>query len=88
VDTVLCKIQKGISPNGDSDNEFFELDGFNVTQLTIFNRYGTEVYSKKNYSSEWNGQSNKGDELPSATYFYVMERDGFAPVSGWIFVIR
>jgi gliding motility-associated-like protein len=88
VDTVLCKIQKGISPNGDSDNEFFELDGFNVTQLTIFNRYGTEVYSKKNYSSEWNGQSNKGDELPSATYFYVMEQDGFAPVSGWIFVIR
>jgi hypothetical protein len=30
------------------------------------------VYGQMNYTDQWKGQSDNGDELPSATY-YVME---------------
>ena len=64
-DDVACTIQKGISPNGDLKNDNFDLTGMNVTKLSIFNRYGQEVYSRNNYVNEWHGQTNSGDELPS-----------------------
>uniref|UniRef100_UPI003F6A4FB4 choice-of-anchor L domain-containing protein n=1 Tax=Flavobacterium sp. TaxID=239 RepID=UPI003F6A4FB4 len=40
VNSILCTIQKGISPNGDGLNENFDLTGLNVKKLSIFNRYG------------------------------------------------
>jgi gliding motility-associated-like protein len=88
--SVSCTIQKGISPKGTGDgdglNDYFDLEGQNVTKLEIFNRYGTKVYSKANYSKEWYGQTDGGDELPDGTYFYVIERNGEKSVSGWIYI--
>ncbi len=90
VTTVACTIQKGISPKGtnggDGKNDYFDLEGQNVTKLEIFNRYGMIVYSKSNYSKEWYGQSNSGDELPDGTYFYVIERNGEKSKTGWIYI--
>ena len=85
---INCGIQKGISPGDGNDNDFFDLSGQNVRQLEIFNRYGTKVYSQVNYSREWYGQSDKGDELPDGTYFYVIERDNVATKTGWIYINR
>jgi flagellar hook assembly protein FlgD len=31
------------------------------------------IYGQINYTDQWKGQSDNGDELPSATYYYVME---------------
>jgi gliding motility-associated-like protein len=88
--TISCTIQKGISPKGtgvgDGLNDYLDLEGQNVTKLEIFNRYGTIVYSKSNYSNEWYGQSDKGDELPDGTYFYVIERNGEQSSTGWIYI--
>jgi gliding motility-associated-like protein len=57
--------------------------------MEIFNRYGTNVYSKVNYSNEWYGQSDKGDELPDGTYYYVIEyNSGSKTVTGWIYINR
>jgi gliding motility-associated-like protein len=88
--TISCTIQKGISPKGtgagDGLNDYFDLEGQNVTKLEIFNRYGTIVYSKSNYSKEWYGQSDNGDELPDGTYFYVIERNGETSRTGWIYI--
>ncbi len=91
--SVSCDIQKGISPKGtgagDNKNDFFDLAGQNVKKLEIFNRYGTKVYSKANYVNEWYGQSDKGDELPDATYFYVIEYNtGGSAKTGWIYINR
>ena len=86
--STFCAIQKGISPNNDNKNDFFDLVGLNVKHLTIFNRYGTKVYSYANYSNQWYGQSDKGDELPSATYYYVIEFDGQSSKTGWIYINR
>jgi gliding motility-associated-like protein len=85
---TLCQIQKGISPNGDGLNDNFDLTGLNVKKLEIFNRYGRKVYSYSNYVDQWYGQSDKGDELPTGTYYFVIERDNVEAKSGWIYINR
>src|SRR5690606_8967142 len=50
------EIPKGISPNGDGENDYLDLDGYFVSKISIYNRYGTEVYVKKDYINEWYGQ--------------------------------
>jgi gliding motility-associated-like protein len=81
-----CTIQKGISPNGDSLNDYFDLSSFDVSKLQIFNRYGVEVYSKSNYTIEWKGQANNGNALPDGTYYYVIEFNDMDSKTGWIYI--
>lgn len=81
-------LPKGISPNGDNVNDYLDLQHFNIAEIKIYNRYGTLVYSKKNYKQEWYGQSNKGKALPSATYFYTLLVENGDKITGWIYVIR
>ena len=83
-----CKqIPRGVSPNGDGDNDTFDLDGLNVKELVIFNRYGARVYSfEGNYTNQWHGQTDNGDLLPDATYFYSIVKEGGKAVSGWVYV--
>ena len=89
VEDASCEIQRGISPgNGDDKNNFFDLALLGVKKLVIFNRYGKEVYSKNNYTIEWHGQTNNGDELPTGTYFYVIDRNAGAAKTGWIYINR
>jgi gliding motility-associated-like protein len=86
LDRIFCGIQKGISVNNDGKNEFFDLQLLDVKNLSIFNRYGIKVYSKNQYKDEWIGQSDKGDELPDGTYYYVIEfNNGGETKTGWIY---
>ncbi|RRJ86896.1 gliding motility-associated C-terminal domain-containing protein, partial [Flavobacterium macacae] len=88
VNGVGCNIPKGISPNGDGKNDEFDLTGLNVKELTIFNRYGTKVYSRRNYVKEWKGQTDNAQDLPDATYYYVIQRDGVDAFTGWVYINR
>jgi gliding motility-associated-like protein len=88
VTAFSCDIPRGISPNGDGKNDEFDLTGFNVAKLGIFNRYGQEVYSQSNYTKEWHGQGKGGDELPTGTYFYMIERTTGESVTGWVYINR
>ncbi|GGB67034.1 hypothetical protein GCM10007424_03800 [Flavobacterium suaedae] len=87
IDGILCTIPRGISPNNDNQNDNFDLSGLNAQKVIIFNRYGKEVYSKTNYTNEWNGQTDNGDELPTGTYFYVVETTSGSK-TGWVYVNR
>jgi hypothetical protein len=41
------------------------------------------------YTNEWIGQSNAGDELPDGTYYYVIEFKNNQPSkTGWIYINR
>lgn len=88
VNNISCTIQKGISPNNDGDNDFFDLRALNVKELFIYNRYGTEVYKYGTYTNQWKGQSNSGKELPDGTYFYVIHTVEGDNITGWIFINR
>ncbi|CAM4336799.1 gliding motility-associated C-terminal domain-containing protein [Flavobacterium terrigena] len=89
VATMACEIPKGISPNGDGLNEYFDLSGFDVNAIKIYNRYGKIVYSKDNgYAKEWYGQADNGNILPDATYFYAITLDSGESKTGWVYVTR
>ena len=82
-------IPRGISPNGDGDNDAFDLTGLGAKQVSIFNRYGTEVYSYSgNYTNQWNGNDKDGSNLPDGTYFYNITFQDGKSVTGWVYIIR
>lgn len=73
------KIYNAVSPNGDGKNEIFFIQYIELlpeTQrntVSIYNRWGDEVFHTKNYNNTSNvfkGESNTGDKLPTGTYFY------------------
>ncbi|MCF6128632.1 fibronectin type III domain-containing protein [Flavobacterium sp. AS60] len=88
VASVFCIIQKGISVNNDGLNDTFDLTGYDVKKLTIFNRLGMKVYSRNNYVNEWGGKSDDGDELPDGTYYFIIDRNNGENKTGWIYINR
>lgn len=87
-EVVSCDIPKGVSPNGDGLNDTWDLRGYNVKRVEIFNRYGTKVYSKANYIDEWHGQSDNNNELPDGTYYYIIEFNDSPVKTGWVYINR
>jgi gliding motility-associated-like protein len=88
IELLPCVIPKGVSPNNDGLNDTWNLSGLNAKKVQIFNRYGVEVYSKSDYTDEWGGKTNSGDELPSATYYYVVSLPGGVVKTGWVYINR
>ena len=76
------------TPNGDGDNDsFVPFETFpGKWNLTIFNRWGTEVFTTSNLSKGWNGE-----ESPAGTYYWILKpRDGQQGESrsGYVTLIR
>ncbi|MCR5861100.1 gliding motility-associated C-terminal domain-containing protein [Flavobacterium sp. J372] len=88
VDNTTCMVQRGISPNNDGKNDTFNLSALDVTKISIFNRYGQEVFSYGAYTDQWHGQGKGGDELPTGTYFYSFERANGEKATGWVYINR
>ena len=90
VDNDPCKIiPRGFSPNNDQFNDTFNLTGMGVKEMIIFNRYGTKVYSFfGNYSNQFKGETETGEKLPDATYFYNIKKVNGTVVTGWVYINR
>ncbi len=83
-----CPIPKGISPNGDHYNDYFDLSQHGVEDLKIYNRWGAEVYSYgMGYKDQWIGQDKQGNKLPDGTYYYVVITHGKSR-TGWVQINR
>jgi len=90
-----CSLPEGFSPNGDNINDTFDL-GFlasqsGITSFEVFNRNGRQVYKKYDYSNQWAGEDNNGNNLPSGTYFYVASLKNPHPqygqaVTKWVYL--
>jgi len=82
-----CPIPKGFSPNGDGINDTFDLSNHGISSLKVYNRNGAEVYSHGlGYTNQWDGKDKSGKQLPSGTYYYVIEvqhktRTGWVQIS-------
>ncbi|MCK8522151.1 gliding motility-associated C-terminal domain-containing protein [Aquimarina sp. D1M17] len=91
------EIFTAVSPNGDGQNDTFIIQGiaqFPENELSIFNRWGVEVYNKKGYDNSWGGLSEgratiaKGEELPVGTYYYVLKVEGQKDRAGYLYINR
>jgi gliding motility-associated-like protein len=78
VDPELVRIPNLITPNGDLDNEYWdltELFEYNKRLVNIYNRAGELVYHSDAYQNDWNGKDASGAELPVGIYFYHMKHN-------------
>jgi gliding motility-associated-like protein len=81
-------IHNAFTPNGDAFNQYFNIENiediacYPTNNVQIYNRWGVLVYETKNYDnntrrfegiSEGRVTVSKSEELPTGTYFYIIE---------------
>ena len=71
--------------------EITNVDKYQGTTVTIFNRWGTEIVKIDDYHLEenwWDGTKG-GDALPTGGYFYLIDfNNGTDPITGAISLIK
>jgi gliding motility-associated-like protein len=75
------EVPQAFTPDGDGINDYLVIEGITKypgNTLVIFNRWGNIVYDTKDYQNDWGGTTNAklvvgGDELPTGTYYYVLD---------------
>ncbi|MFN0033169.1 MAG: PKD domain-containing protein [Flavobacteriales bacterium] len=80
LDCETIVIPDAFSPNADGTNDVFyipNLEYYPLNNIQIFNRWGALVYQASPYKNDWDGTNTQsammGDELPTATYYYVLD---------------
>ena len=71
-------IDNVFSPNGDGINDVFSFGEFGMDNMnvSIFNRWGEQVYSWDGDNGSWDGKGVDGEELSEGVYFYVLKATG------------
>ena len=67
-------IPNSFSPNGDDINDYFRPlgEGIKSYHITIFNRWGQQVYASYDYENGWDGRNYAGSiVIPGAYYFKI-----------------
>lgn len=79
------------SPDGDGKNEEFDLGVINPDRdcsITIFNRWGSVVWSRASYANDWTGLDEGNNPLPDGTYYYILSCDGKVDYKAAITLMR
>ena len=80
-----------LSPNGDGKNDYWivkDIEKFPDNEVTVFDRAGRTVYTKKGYSNDWGG-TLRGAPLSEDTYYYIIDLGmGKPKVKGFITIVR
>jgi gliding motility-associated-like protein len=97
VEPICLTVYNEFTPNSDGANDLFRIDcieSYPGNELKVYNRYGALVYSKKKYENDWDGTANvsgvinRGDMLPTGTYFYVIDIGDGTVKKGWLSIMR
>ncbi|WP_109298983.1 Ig-like domain-containing protein [Aquimarina sp. AU474] len=91
------KISKVITPNGDSFNEYFVVNGVEdcgyIIDVKILNRWGAIIYKSNDYQNDWNGTANRSslgsaNQIPSGTYYAIvtLNNSGLEPISSALYI--
>ncbi len=82
---------KIISPNGDSKNEYWEIEdiaSYEDNEVAIFDGHGKKVFSASPYQNNWNGTFN-GTPLVEGIYYFVLTfKDTGTVQTGSIMIVR
>lgn len=72
-DDIVVTVPNVISPNGDGRNDRFqpESGGSLDVAVTIYDRWGLEMFSSPTLARTWDGR-HEGGIVPEGTYFYVV----------------
>jgi gliding motility-associated-like protein len=78
VPTVTFYMPNAFSPNDDSVNDVFMgtgyLEGYKQFDLSIWNRWGEQVFQTNDPAQGWNGRkNNEGKQVPGGTYYYLLQ---------------
>ncbi|MEI9917671.1 MAG: choice-of-anchor tandem repeat GloVer-containing protein [Bacteroidota bacterium] len=94
VNSCDLNVFNAVSPNNDGKNEILYLENIETIAskkenvVKIYNRWGEEVFSVKNYnntSNVFNGTNKNGGKLPSGTYYYKISfNSGDKDVTGYL----
>ncbi|HSD14556.1 MAG TPA: gliding motility-associated C-terminal domain-containing protein [Flavobacterium sp.] len=89
-------VYNAVSVNGDGMNDTFHIEGlydvFVNFELTVYNRWGREVWKGNNNTPEWNGYIKDGvggNQAPDGTYFYILylnDKDYPKPLNGYLYL--
>ena len=91
---VKTKIQipTGFTPNEDNINENWVLEGiedYPNAEVKIFNRWGAEMFSTKNYQNNPFDGKKDNSILPMGTYYYVIKTGDDVPtLTGYVTLVR
>ncbi len=98
LDEEFClTVYNEFSPNNDGFNDRFEIECIENYSNTVqvFSRNGNMVFQATNYQNNWdgianvNGVLNKGEYLPSGTYYYVINIPELSRnLVGWLQLAR
>lgn len=76
--TIRLVPSKFISPNGDSRNDVWQVQGiesYPECTVKIFTDTGGIIYESKPYLNDWAGTID-GDELPNGVYYFIITCEG------------
>lgn len=86
-------VPNAFTPNGDGKNDCFGIRSWanvNITEFSVFNRWGLRLFSTKDASDCWNGKF-RGEAQPAGGYTYVIKGEGLCgPVirTGIVILVR
>jgi gliding motility-associated-like protein len=69
------QMPSGFTPNGDGHNDLFRVPpvlGLTIGHFSVFNRWGSLVFSTANSSDGWDGRLG-GQDQPSGTYVWMVQ---------------
>ena len=77
------KLPNIITPNGDGQNQTFQLGPGCPPRLQVFSRWGQRVFEVAAYHDEWNA-----DGQPNGVYYYLVTYPDGQQLKGWVEVRR
>ena len=89
-DFTLIIMPKFFTPNGDTYNDFFSMEGFqfiNNTTIAIFDRYGKLITYLSKLNLSWDGTFH-GKPLPTSDYWYKAILQDGTELKGHFALIR
>lgn len=69
--------------------KIINIEKYPYAKVSVYNKYGMEVFSQQNYQNNWKGVSKDSDKLlPSGSYYYIIDKnDGTRNLDGWFYLV-